>query len=161
LPRLPTGPTNLPSATAALLDVRYWVNSGRHLLNSSSSGFDPKRTSERDCISSRLGAISLARVRCKVLVLGRSLGDGLMRRREFITLIGGTAAWPLAARAQQPATPVIGFLSSASPDSQAAGLRGFHQTPKEEAKDRLMFWLFWGFVAAAGGFPWFFFKHPY
>jgi putative tryptophan/tyrosine transport system substrate-binding protein len=50
-----------------------------------------------------------------------------LRRREFITLLGGAAAWPLAAYAQQSRLPVIGYFSSRTPDSDAPFLAALRQ----------------------------------
>ena len=49
----------------------------------------------------------------------------MLRRREFIAGLGGAAAWPLAARAQQPAVPVVGYVSGASADVSADRVRAF------------------------------------
>ncbi|MGB8564315.1 MAG: ABC transporter substrate-binding protein [Pseudolabrys sp.] len=54
-----------------------------------------------------------------------------MKRREFISLVGGAAAWPLTARAQQAEKPAIGFLDDRLPDALANRLRGFHRGLKE------------------------------
>ena len=55
----------------------------------------------------------------------------MIRRREFITLVGSAVTWPLAARAQQPVMPVVGYLDPTSADAEADHLRAFRQGLKD------------------------------
>ena len=61
----------------------------------------------------------------------------MTNRREFITVFGGAAAWPLVARAQQPGVPVIGFLDTSAPEPSvvAAFLKGLGETGYVEGRN--------------------------
>src|SRR5262249_59260093 len=62
-----------------------------------------------------------------------------MKRREFITLLGGTVAWPLGAQAQQPAMPIVGLVNVRSADASArnaaAFRKGLNETGTVEGQD--------------------------
>jgi ABC transporter substrate binding protein len=72
-----------------------------------------------------------------VTMLLQRLGAS-MRRRDFITLIGGAVAWPLAAQAQKPAIPVVGYLSAGTSSNDtrlvAAFVKGLGETGYEDGK---------------------------
>src|SRR6516225_6382482 len=65
--------------------------------------------------------------RAAVAARHRRRGDRMIRRRDFITLLGGAVAWPVAARAQQPAVPVVGFLSGSTPELYTKRLAAFRE----------------------------------
>src|SRR5262249_34778879 len=85
------------------------------------------------------------RLQFDILQSGPGCGDRMqfdqLKRREFITLIGGAAAWPLAARAQQPTIPVVGFLNGSSAWEYAYVVGAFRQGLKETAMSKARTWL--------------------
>src|ERR1700741_5501994 len=117
------------SAFGGKADMTFWgISLSRSLLGVKRtcpfalrmSANDPQRTSCPDAKARICLGLSI--------VVNRPGGD--MRRREFIALLCATATWPLAARAQQPAIPIVGYLTTNSREGgteRAAAFRGGRQ----------------------------------
>src|SRR5262249_38972533 len=109
---------------AGRTDETYRGNQGRRLYSGPSrcgntAQHDPRGAALSVQAFGKFGDVSLPGEK-------RTLGNP-MRRREFITLLGGAAAWPLAARAQQRLTPLIGYLSGFAPGAFPQTLAAFRE----------------------------------